>query len=316
MKAVKLERVRSFSETFQDTILFIRQNFNVLGKGVLYIAGPFYLLVYVVNILFLYDVTIRRENVALLFMESQTSWAFILALLFQMLASMMAVGTVAYYFAMYREYGGNNFTVGDLAKRVFSRFPALLGTTLLLTLFFGVFMFIFAAIFGGMVTLGAGAAVLVVLLLLVGMLLLAFPLWYYFFAIYISRATEKIGVFEAMGRVRWGMSGNWWTTWLVMFCFGLCLYVVGLSTGTPQAIYAELMKLSAVESMMSEDTSRIILSALNFIATFVGSYIAASAYVMIGIHYFSLKERVEGQGMYEQIEQIGRAKPTEIETTY
>lgn len=316
-QGIKLARVRNFSEVFRDTVLFIRQNFSTLGKGVLYIAGPFYILVYIVQAYFLLDPltgTIRSSLLQSGEMGIITSYA--ITIISAIVANMMAVGTVSYYFALCRERGQGNFTLNDLVKRVFSNFFTLLLTTILLIIICAMIAFVIGFIFYAMINLSAGLAILVGFMFAVGVLLVFYPLSYYFYAIYLIQACDRVNVFEAMARARWSMSGNYWWTWLLMFCFNLCLGIIGLSISMPQLLFRQFMDFTTIDQLLSDDTRLLILTIFGFIATFISSYINASTHVFIGIHYFSLKERIDGEGMNEEIATIGKQTETEYEATY
>ncbi|TND08756.1 MAG: hypothetical protein FD123_1972 [Bacteroidetes bacterium] len=315
---IKLDRVRGFGEVFNDTILFIRHNFSVLGKGVLFIAGPFYVVVAIVTTFIAFDPGGIRNNYLFESDNSQLNllWSYVVIIITSVVANMMVVGVVSYYFRLYREKGPGNFTVGDLAKLVFSRLPALLGTTALMLLLVLVVALLLGLIIGGMASLGAGAAFFFVLIFFIGFLLICFPMWFYFYSIYIVRATERVGIFEAMSRVRWAMSGNYWSTWLVMFVFYLCLGLIGFSVAMPQQIVFWILSASSADSLMDYDTILLIGSILTFIAQFINSYISGSTYVTVGLHYFSLREKIQGEGMNEMIAQIGTPPEPDFETTY
>ena len=241
-RPLNLNRVRTFSEAFHDTRQLIRDSFPVLGKGLLYIAGPFYIGVHFFEVFLLYQNP--YDDVPDLFRYSDNvAWKLGLTLLLGIIANMMSIGTVAYYFALCRERGMNNFTLGDLAKRVFRRMPALLGTTLFYVAAVTLVVFFIGLFIAGSAAASPLLAGMLTFLFFIGFLLVVFPLQYYFNSLYLIRAVEKAGLLRAMGRTRHMMRGNYWNTWVIFFCLFLILYVIGLTFAMPQFVFSQALEL-------------------------------------------------------------------------
>lgn len=314
-RQLNLNRVRSFSEAFHDTRRVIRDSFPILGKGLLYIAGPFYIGVHFFEVFLLYqnpydevpDIFEYSDNVA---------WKLGLTLLLGIVANMMSIGTVAYYFALCRERGMNNFTLGDLAKRVFRRLPALLGTTAFFVFVVGIASFLIGLFIAGTAVASPLIAGMVVFLCFIGLILVYFPLQYYFYSLYLVRAIEKAGLLRAMGRTRQLMRGNYWTTWVLFFCLALILYVIGLTFAMPQFVFTQALELFDIGTLFSDKVKEIIAMSFTFFAEFLARYASAFGFVLFAIHYFSLKERFDGEGMNNAINTIGKPYEEEIETSY
>jgi uncharacterized membrane protein len=314
-KQLNLNRVRTFSEAFQDTRQVIRDSFPVLGRGLLYIAGPFYIGVHFFEVFLLYQ-NPYDEVPDLLEYSDNIAWKLGLTLLLGIIANMMSIGTVAYYFALCREKGMQNVTLGDLAKRVFRRLPALLGTTAFFIFVVGSTTFLIGLFIAGTAVASPLIAGMVVFLCFVGLILVYFPLQYYFYSLYLVRANEKAGLFRAMGRTRQLMRGNYWTTWVLFFCLSLVLYIIGLTFAMPQFVFTQALELFAIETFFSEETKEIITMSFTFLAEFLARYASAFGFVLFAIHYFSLRERHDGEGMNNAINTIGKPYEDEVETTY
>lgn len=314
-RPLNLNRVRSFSEVFHDTRQVIRDSFPVLGKGLLYIAGPFYIGVHFIEVFLLYQ-NPYDEKPDLFRTDDNLAWNLGLTILTSIIANMMSIGTVSYYFALCRERGMNNFTFGDLVKRVFRRMPALLGTTLLFIAFILIVSLLFGLLFAGSAVVSPVLAGLLVFMCGIGFLLVVFPLQYYFYSLYLVRSVEKIGLGKAISRSWQLMRGNYWTTWVLIFCLFLVLYVVGLTFAMPQFIFTQVLDLFSVESYLSVETRELIIQAFTFLAEFLTRYASAFGFILYAIHYFSLRERFDGEGMQRSIETIGKPHEEEIETTY
>lgn len=314
-RQLNLNRVRSFSEAFHDTRQVIRDSFPVLGRGLLYIAGPFYIGVHFFEVFLLYQNP--YDEVPDLFEYSDNvAWKLGLTMLLGIIANMMSIGTVAYYFALCREKGMQNVTLGDLARRVFRRLPALLGTTAFFIFVVGIASFLIGLFIAGTAVASPFIAGMVIFLCFIGLILVYFPLQYYFYSLYLVRANEKAGLFRAMGRTRQLMRGNFWTTWVLFFCLSLVLYIIGLTFAMPQFVFTQALELFAIETLFSEETKEIIEMSFTFFAGFLARYASAFGFVLFAIHYFSLKERFDGEGMNNAISTIGKPYEDEVETTY
>lgn len=319
---IKLDSVRGFSQVFNDTIVFIRQEFKVLGPGMLYIAGPFMVFSAMIMVLWMYDISTfgSRAGADLvgatngLINSSVIYYSLLVAL--KLLENMMMAGVSCYYFRLYREKGSLGFTVGDLAREVFRHFPALLGTSLFFFLLLLIVALLLGLLVAGIGMIGVGGAILFMFLLMIGMLLVAPPVWSYVYMVYAIRITERTGLFEAMSRARWSMSGNYWSTWLVIFVFGLGNMLIGYSMSAPQWLFNAVSEAASFKELIDVDQQLLIMSVLIFLSQFSTSYIGSSIFVANGLHYFSLREKIHGQGMNEMIAQIGRAPEPEIEATY
>lgn len=314
-RQLNLNRVRTFSEAFHDTRRVIRDSFPILGRGLLYIAGPFYIGVHFFEVFLLYQ-NPYDEVPDLLEYSDNVAWKLGLTLLLGIVANMMSIGTVSYYFALCRERGMNNFTLGDLVKRVFRRMPALLGITLFFVIVVSLVAFFIGLIIAGSAAASPLLAGMLVFFCFVGFLLVVFPLQYYFYSLYLVCAVEKTWLFPALGRAWQLLRGNYWSTWVLFFCLFLVLYIIGLTFAMPQFVFTQALELFAIETFFSDETKEIITMSFTFLAEFLARYASAFGFILYAIQYFSLKERFDGEGMNTAISTIGKPYEDEVETTY
>ena len=323
LKKIHFREVRGFSELFNASINFIRQNFGHFFRCLLFIAGPFLLLTGICTAYYQQAIIQGQVN----YMDSAFgnpfaqmlskvfSWMYFAALLLKTLSSLALMGTVYEYMLLYNAKGPRNFTVNDVGRALWRDAGNLLWTFLCMLFWSAVFIAVIVLIYVGFYKLSPGLFIAMAVMGVIGLLLILFPLLYYVSSIYLVRVNERIGFLEAAGRAFYLLKGSYWWTWVIFICvYFMLLFIIGIFA-VPQAILNGIVTFSSVEHGVS-DKMAIVHLVFTAATAFFSEFIYFVMMVFIGFHYFSLTEKKEGTGLLERIDEIGTRKETSVEGEY
>ena len=323
LQKIHFREVRGFTELFNASINFIRQNFGHFFRCLLFIAGPFLLLTGICTAY--YQKTIIQGQVS--YMESAFgnpfaqmlskvfSWMYFAVLLLTLLGSLALMGTVYEYMLLYNAKGPRNFTVNDVGRALWRDAGNIIWTFCCMFFWSLVFGAVIVLIYVGFYKLSPGLGVAMTVMGFIGLLLIIFPLMYYTSSIYMVRINERIGFLEAASRALYLLKGSYWWTWVIFICI---YFMLGFITGifaVPQAILQGVVTFSSVEHGVS-DNMAVVYLILTSATAFFSSFIYFVMMVFTGFHYFSLTEKKEGTGLLERIDEIGTRKDTAVEGEY
>jgi hypothetical protein len=312
---INFRQTRDFTEVFNVSIKFLRQNFKLFFKSIILVAGPFLLLSAIATGFYQSNAvgltTIPRDGAPDFL--SRFGWSFILLLVAGIFANLMLIGTSFAYMINYMEKGPGNFTVSDVGNTVFKNFGKLVLTLLGFFVILIPLILLFVLVALGFQGAGAGLIVLLVFLMFVGMAILLPPLMWQWGAMYLVVMQEKIGVFAAFSRTYRVMKGKFWWTWLLMFCALLAIGFASLIFTVPQLIYQMVLIFGANKSGGETSVVFIVVVA---VCTFFNTVVHSVLYIISGFHYYSLAEEKDGIGLMERIDEIGNTPDTNVEQQY
>jgi len=310
---INFKQPLDFSETFNLSVKFIRQNFFHLIKCLLLIAGPFILMTAIANGYYQKSVFsseyLRSGDISTLFVQIS------ILLITTVLASLTLIGVTYEYFMLYVEKGLDGFDVNDVGRALLRDMGNIAWT------FFSLFFFMLV-FFGIIVLLGVGLGkispillVIMIILMFFGFLIIMPPMMFVFTATYLVRLKEKNGFFDSVSRVFSVMKGNFWWTWLIMFCVYLAVALIQMVFLIPQTIMSMVVAFSAVQGERSDGVS-IAFLIISAAGTFFSTLMYFIFLIFSSVHYYSLEEKKEGKGLMERIGEIGIKKEDSIEGTY
>ena len=308
---IEFHRTRDFSRKLNATFEFVKQNFRPLGKSILFIAGPPVLVASLVGGSFMSEFmsfsmngnpTEELEN----YFTSVSFWLqILLMLIFFTVSGVMNIATINNYLLLYEKKRSNKIEVSEVWERVRATFWMYFST---------VFLFIIVMIAGAIVMavpvgiLGAISPFLVFF----GVLLLYCGMIYLFFGaalVFIIRAYEKKGFFEAIGRSFKLVKDKWWSTFGLIFILYL---IVGVSSYIFLIPWYVITIVSALhttsvdtfqEPSLTMQSMTIVLFTLYYLAQMV---LTALPGVGTAFQYFNLVELKEAKGLMAQIETLGQ----------
>ena len=314
---LRFERIRSFGRIFGDTRRFIQENFAVFFKTIIFLVGPIALLTCTLQKF--YEVSLVGLDPQVDFMDigSYLAKTQIYFELRWAINGFVTAIVVSHFVKVYREKGRGNFEVGDVTKSIFRDF---FGNALsFIILFLGV-TFIAVIIFYlvyGLSELAPDTAIALIMVTLLAYFLIRFPVWYFVFSVFMARTSSGIkNVFSGIGLAGKVFAGNWWWTWVLMLCMWLMLFLIGWTSTLSATIVGSAMKLSTYD-ITENPNWELIESILLSLAEFGKTIINSVFMVTVALHFFSLKEKVDGEGTKKVVEMIGtKNDDEEIELTY
>jgi hypothetical protein len=308
---IEFHRTRDFSRKLNATFEFVKQNFKPLGKSILFIAGPPVLVASLVGGSFMSEFmsfsiggnpTEEMEN----YFTSVGFWLQVLLMLvFFTVSGVMNIATINNYLLLYEKKRTNKIEVAEVWERVRATFWMYFST---------VFLFMVVLIAAAIVMaipvgiLGAISPFLVFF----GVLFLYCGMIYLFFGaalVFIIRAYEEKGFFEAVGRSFKLVKDKWWSTFGLIFVLYL---IVGVSSYIFLIPWYVITVVSALhttsvdtfqEPSLAMQSITIVLFTLYYLAQMV---LTALPGVGTAFQYFNLVELKEAKGLMAQIETLGQ----------
>lgn len=319
---INFRQQRDFTELFNVSVKFIRQNFSHLFRCILFIAGPFLLLTAVSSGLYQQSVmTPDPDNYAyggnpfasalnqifspLYFVYAALLW----------ISSLVLMGAVFEYMLLYQEKGPRNFTPNDVGKALVRDAGNILWTFGCLFFWSLVFIALIVLIYVGFSKISYILLVVMGFFGIIGLMIIIFPLFYYMTSIYLVRIKERQGFLDSAARAFWLMKSNYWWTWLIFFCVTLIQYFLSLMFSYPEIVMNIVLQIFAVQGGISENSSVAYLVVAS-LSGFLANLVYMIGMVFTGFHVFSLQEKKEGTGLLERIDEIGIKQEQSFEGTY
>lgn len=304
---LRFERVRSFGRVFGETRRFIRENFSVFFRTILFLVGPVALLTCSLNVFFQVNLLGPNETPQFNRMGSYLALSTIYTQLRWGINGFITAIVVGHFVKVYREKGQGKFEVNDVTRSIFKDF---FGNLLaFIVIFFSVALIstVLGYIIYGMANVSIGAAVLMIFAGWTAYILVRFPFWYFVFSIFIARTSEKknLNVFAATGKAASLFSGSWWSTWVIFFCMWLILYIVGTAISMPASIIAMIAQMSSIQLDENSADMKLLTTVLLSLGEFAKTIINSVMCVTVALHFYSLKEKRDGEGTKKIVETIG-----------
>lgn len=321
---INLRQVRDFGETFNTSIKFIRQNFKLFMKSLLFIAGPFLLISSIAGAFYQANAITMQSRLQSGMMEygnnpmdivlEQFGWTYLIFIVASILANLALVGTVYSYMITYAEKGPGQFTVSDVSSKLIQNAGGILSTFFGLTL---LFILIIGIVMGLGIALGVAVPALGFLFIVAaffGILILFPPLIWQLSVVYLVKMEDRFTVMSSFGQTREVMRGNFWWTWLIVVCSSLGIMLVGMVFSLPQIAYQLILTYSSTQGEANETSIPFVIIAT--VCTFCTTLLYGFMYVINGVHYYSLAEKNDGLGMMQRINEIGVTPTTNVNQQY
>lgn len=287
---------RDFGEKINATFAFIRQNFVPLSKSILFIAGPFILLVAVVA--GIYQATLmgavgtNPDAFDISAVMTQGSLSSFLSLF----VSALLVTVVYAYLVLYTERTDyQNITVSDVwdkAKRYY------------LPMVLSVFVYSVLIVFGFLLLIIPGFILLAALSL-----------------IFIIQMKEDISFGSAFGRSFKLVSDNYLSTLGLIFVMTVLVSIIGVIVTLPIGLILgvpTLFSLSGGEAFSDgEGAVKVLFIVFQVVSSLVSYLLYAILLIAVAFQYANLVEKKEAAGLMESVGSIGSTTATnEDDETY
>lgn len=278
-KKIKLYQSRDFSGNFDTSIAFIKQNYGVILKGLL-IFIPFLLIAtYFFLDIFRLSSMGGMNNLASFgnsadMLSYVFSWKFFVGFFLLSIAAYLMYLYPMCYMVLYAESKDGVVTNNEVWSKMKQTALPLLG--------YSIIYFILVMI-GAMLCFIPG--------IIVGIYL---SLYSYVYLV------EKRGVIETFQRSFDLVSHNWWVTLGITFVFSFIIAAVGFVFTLP--VYGTMIGAIFQIDFLTSDIYMYITYSINYIARFLLNPVLC---IVMGVIYFSYRNKLDGISTYDDIDQIG-----------
>lgn len=283
---IELRQSRDFSGVITAVFMFIRGNFPLFFKSILYIVGPPSL---IGSVLLAGSVSIT----GIIAGSATGILGLIFGFLLLLLTWALTIAVVNSFVFLYMECGQGNFELHDVWQETRSNLGNVIGTALWLT----------ALIIGGYVVFGISVLFSWLLGAFAGLVLVVVAVYFAIalVPIFTVRLYEDVTLTESITRSRELTRGYWWLS------FGVFAipYVITLLASYLVAIPAYIVELSSDYVYGRSDGETIIAALSSVLSTFATAVLTALPALAATFQYFNLVEKQDGIGMMSRIEQMG-----------
>lgn len=311
---MQLYKSRGFSEFFQDTFTFLKQNGKHYFKHFFIINGIFLLILMVIGYFiskfyseFLFSGILQSENSNTVIDNymNENFGVFVLLIIvfvvFGLIAGLISYSYTAIYLKLYTENDGNNFDTQQIIKVYKQNIGNL-------------FVFLICGIILGiplLIVLGIGAFVLMITIigiLLIPILLGAFTLFYNMTL--MEYLQQKRGIWDSFGYAWTLMTKKFWAAVGSVGIFYLIAYVAqNVVTIIPYLFFIGSMFTTVPEGNTNPQeiaaSFMVLMMVIFFITFIVGTILNNITQLNQGIVFYSLKEDNENINTKSVIDQIG-----------
>ncbi len=286
LSAIPFHRRRDLGDVLNVTFLFLRQNLKPLGKSLLFIVAPVWVLLSVPNALLQVSLLEFDPEAPGTFELGRLGGQYVIVALLAVLASVLQVCVVYGFMRHYQQHGGpGSVGVDDVWRFAQANIWRVLGAGLLAAAIAMIGMVValvpclgFLAFLAGVVYLAVVATVAVPALL-----------W------------EGSGIAEAFVRARALVRGAFWQTLGVLFVSWLLVTILGFLFSLPMVILSFTAGLHGAEAGAGA-VGRPVLVAAGMLASLGSMLLYPIPLVAMAFQYFSLVEGKDRTGLMERIE--------------
>jgi hypothetical protein len=314
MEKIELRKVRDFGALFNDGIAFLRINFKSFFGIILVLAGPFIILT---GLLSGYMQSLQSKLVSTsLFTNYFGSSAGLLSanfigtlsifLLIYLLTTLVTSACVCLYFKSY-----DKSTSEELPLDKSSISPFL--TAASWRLFYNMLLLSLIVTVGGAVLVGIFAVlfmipvlnVIVGIALVIGCIIIL-PVVLY--VVHVSNyiiIRDEVLVTVAIRKAVDYMRGNFWWTWLLMFCIGIALATISGLFSLPLSILsmAKMFTRSmGTDSGSDHSIMYLIFGAISLVGQMLIIVPISTTFCVLNFH--SHEEQKEGTGLMSRIDEL------------
>ena len=318
MKKIELRKARDFGELFNDSVSFLRLNFKSFFGILIFLAGPFVLLTGLLMgyLQFVAEKLTTSNGLSggykssmNMFAGSSISTVLIFVLIF-LLTSLVANASIALYFKIYDKASPDELPVqrSMIAPLLASASFRLFYNLLLLTLIFALLTLALVAVFYFLYQLRMYEIALGLALVVIFMVFTPAVVYLLTVANFIVIRDEVLittAIIKAIGYLR----GNFWWTWLLMFCALISLSMLYMVFNTPYfilTIFKGFTRQAADLTGSSSDSSLlyVLFSALSMFGSMV---IISPIFTCFCIfNFYNQEERREGTSLLGRIDTLDK----------
>ena len=315
---INFRQARDFTETFNVSIKFLRQNFKMFFKCLILIAGPFVLMsaiagaFYQSHAISMMSLAKLGSNVnAFSRIIDQFGWTYAIFIIATIVASLMMVNTVFSFMIIYNEKGPEEITMNEVSTKVIKNIGNVLSIFLSFTFTTILILVVIVGIIIGISSGVPALGILLVFLLVIGLMIVLPPIMWLLSAMYLVKMNEGISVSESFTKTKDALRGNFWWTWVIFVGAGIAVMIANFAFALPQAAYQMVLMFTRLKGSTDEVSVSFLIVAT--VCTFCTTTLYSVMHVISGFHYFSLAEKNDGKGLLERIDEIGTTPTNNVE---
>lgn len=283
---------RNFSQKINGVFDFLRQNYQYLGRGLLFIALPILLfsgavLAFATAEMVRNQSALQTENATnplAIFTSgayAETLYMYLVRAIIPILLNQTIVATVVYSYVVFYQKNGNDgqITVEMLIGEVKKNFLTVLVSNLGINL-----MVILAALF-----------------FLIPAIYIAIPLAF----LVIVRLVENLSFGKAMSRCFELLKNEWWNTVGLILVIYIIQSVVSFVFQVPATAYQTTQMITSLSQSRNFEPD-FLYTVLLTIGVVGDQLVYTLMFLVISVQYFNLVEKREAKGLLSRIDSIGQ----------
>lgn len=282
---------RDFGEILNTTIAFVRQNYKIILKTLLYYTVPLAAIMGVITGIYYYlTLSGSIDNPA---MSNVALIAFVGLLMVIVSFALFTLLPSLLFSIMqeYKEHGPGQFTVQGIWSGAKKNFANVLGTTFIII---------------GLVLVGVFILIIPVMSLPWLTVFLVTPFMYAMVTLYFLypvRVFEDNTTGESISRAFYLIKGNWWWSFLLYMVVSMAVGMIGFIFFIPQYVYIFFVSFTSASGGAIEVSQGITI--FTSILTMIGQVLIYSLpFVALSLQYFNLVEKKDKISLLSKIDDI------------
>jgi len=309
---IEFRKERDFGSILGDSLKFIKQNFKSFFASIIFIVGPFILIMgvgYAFMQTSMMNMMYSKPTNPLEIFNSTYFLSIGAVMFFSLLSNILLSGVVYNYMIIYSEKSiDEKITVSEVGKRVWSNIGKLTLASIIFIFTLILVLTVLALIGVGFVSmLGVAAGVIVALLLIFGLIIYA-PVFAYFVpAAFFVVVRDNNSIFSSMAKVRKYLSGNFWWTWLIMTVALISLGILQMLFNLPASIISMMStfsRISSLENVQPDASNNVLLLVFYTLGMFLTYCTSSISHLISAFNFMSHEEQHEGKGLMSRIDEI------------
>lgn len=309
---IEFRKERDFGSILGDSLKFIKQNFKSFFASIIFIVGPFILIMgvgYAFMQTSMMNMMYSKPTNPLEIFNSTYFLSIGAVMFFSLLSNILLSGVVYNYMIIYSEKSiGEKITVSEVGKRVWSNIGKLTLASIIFIFTLILVLTVLVLIGVGFVSmLGVVAGVIVALLLIFGLIIYA-PVFAYFVpAAFFVVVRDNNSIFSSMAKVRKYLSGNFWWTWLIMTVALISLGILQMLFNLPASIISMMStfsRISSLENVQPDASNNVLLLVFYTLGMFLTYCTSSISHLISAFNFMSHEEQHEGKGLMSRIDEI------------
>ncbi|MEM8484140.1 MAG: hypothetical protein AAF564_01265 [Bacteroidota bacterium] len=312
LEQIEFRKQRDFGDVINVTFQFLRQNFSLLSKSLLFIVGPVALLGGLSGVGYIDSLpTVLDDSEAVPDALSMGLFGlyYMLLIVMGLLASVLAVTVVSSFMFLYQARGAGGFDFEDVWAKVKERLWDMAKTTMLaVVLYMSSFVFMLAPMMIIALSTSSGAMMLAAVATFIG-IIICIAIFFYFVVViallYPVRMFESSSTGVTFSRSRFLLKDNYLNSFAVLIVSAILMMILGMVFSAPNYAFAFVGGLHS----LTDGEAGVVkypLMLLSVLGSIGSSLMYAVPVTAMNLQYFSLVEKKEQTGLMGRIDALDK----------